>query len=198
MPSPIARRAGCAAVTRRRSTRSLVRGRAVPLPARARRHAGRRLLATSTGWTDAGGAGRAAGRAVPWPRRQLVVALCARADAHARRRSAGAASFRISAAAAASRTACRAPITPATTPRSAAMLAAVRARVAAGDAAVRGRRVAGRQRAAQLARPRQERRAAHSIARGRGGVRAARPDGGRHRRSARASTASTRGISCAR
>ena len=44
------------------------------------------------------------------------------------------------------------------------MLAAVRARVSAGDADVRGRRVARRQRAAQLARPRGQRRAAHVIA----------------------------------
>ena len=78
--------------------------------------------------------------------------------AASRARSAGAASCRISAAAAASRTACRAPITPATTPKSTGCSRRF-ARASAGGAALRGRRLARRQRAAEVARPRQARAA---------------------------------------
>ncbi len=86
---------------------------------------------TSTGSTADGRAGgRAAGRAVPRARRQLGVALRKGAAGWRSPRAAGAAWCPIFAAAAGSRTGGRAPITPATTRKSHAMLAAVRARVA--------------------------------------------------------------------
>ena len=76
------------------------------------------------------------------------------------------------------------------------MLAAIRARVGAAHAALRGRRLARRQRAAQLARPRRRAAARARSSRGRRGVGAARPHRRRASRSARASIASTRGTSC--
>ena len=61
------------------------------------------------------------------------------------------------------------------------MLAAIRARVEPAHADLRGRRVARRQRAAQLARAAPAPRRRATLSRGRGGVGAARPDGRRHR-----------------
>ena len=110
--------------------------------------------------------------------------------------AAGAAWSRTSAAAAARRTACRAPTTPATTRKSARCCARSRARVGPATPMLRGGRVARRQRAPQLARPRRARcRAGRSRPRRRCRCRStSRPPASP---STAASIASTRGISCA-
>ena len=160
----------------------------VHLPARARRHAGRRFLGSSTGST------RRRGRDAP-----LVVlfhglegssrfALRAGADGSSCARSAGAASSRIFAAAAASRTACRAPITRATTRRSARCsprsARALRRRRRSTPSASRS--AAARCSTGSAAQGRARRARARG---GRRGVDAARPDRRGHRDRARASTA---------
>ena len=126
------------------------------------------------------------------------LALRAGAVRASRARSAGAASYRIFAAAAVSRIGCRARYHSGDHAEVAAMLAAIRARVRASTPSIRRRRVAGRHarslnwlgRAAAATRRDAHRRG--------GGVDAARPDGGRHRDRPRRSTASTRSHSCAR
>ena len=123
--------------------------------ARALGHARRRLRGRRLRRRSGRGAAR---RALPRARRRLLDRHYARALMPPRRGAAGGGACRTFAAAAASRTACRAPTIPATRDEIDWVLR--RLALAAGGAAVRGRRLARRQRAAQVARRARRRRRA--------------------------------------
>ena len=145
-PNPTARRAGCPAGTCRPSIRTCSGGCLATATARALGHAGRRFHRRRLAGRPAASA---AGGAVPRARRMLAQPLRARLmrALHARGWRAVVPHFR---GCSGSPTACRALTTPATTPRSTGCCARLRHR-SPDDAALRARRFARRQCAAEMA-----------------------------------------------